>query len=277
VTLGSTLFMPFPDSSQGMELGREVLASNSLVPHYYESILRREPDAGGQAFWESEASRLSSIGADVNETWYAMAMSFYSSPEYAAFKRNDTDYLRDLYNTFFDRAADDAGVAYWAGLMAAGMSREAVLTNFMFSPEFSSFTTALFGPTVTRPEANMVLDFYRGLLARLPDSAGFSYYLGQFRAAQCTGASAVLAQVEGISKAFLASPEYLARNRSDAQYVADLYNAFMRRGADIDGFNYYVGQLASGLATREALRQTFVASPEFSARVAQVMAAGCGR
>jgi hypothetical protein len=160
--------------------------------------------------------------------------------------------------------------------MESGLSREAVLTSFMFSQEFANFTTRYFGAAKS-PTASMVLDFYRGLLARLPDSDGFSYYLGQFRAGQCTGASAVLAQVEGISKAFLASPEYLARNRSDAQYVADLYNAFMRRGADIDGFNYYVGQLASGLATREALRQTFVASPEFSARVAQVIAAGCGR
>jgi ELWxxDGT repeat protein len=250
---------------------------HSLVEHYYESILRREPDSAGKTFWQNEASRVTFIGADLDETWYAMAMSFYSSPEYAGFGRNPTEYVRDLYNTFFNRTADDAGLAYWTGLMAGGMSREAVLTSFMFSPEFANFTTAIFGSTTARPEANMVMDFYRGLLSRLPDSAGFSYYLGKFQGAQCGGASTVVDQVQELTKAFLASPEYVARNRTDDQYVADLYNAFMRRGPDLDGFNYYVAQLGQGLTTREALRQTFVASPEFSARVTQVMAAGCGR
>jgi ELWxxDGT repeat protein len=251
----------------------------SLVSHYYESILRREPDSAGKTFWEGEASRVTSIGADVNETWFAMAMSFYFSPEYAAFNRNSTEYLRDMYNTFFNRPADDAGLAYWNGQMTAGMSREAVLTSFMFSPEFNNFTTAIFGASTAAPEANMVMDFYRGLLSRLPDSAGFSYYDGKFRFAQCSfgvgNPNTVVSVAEEMSKAFLSSPEYMARNRSDAQYVADLYNAFMRRGPDVDGYNLYVGQLRDGQLTREALRQIFVSSQEFSGRVAEVKAVGC--
>jgi ELWxxDGT repeat protein len=288
-----TVWLSFTPSSAGNVIGVATIRTDagtysialsgtgekSLVTHYYESILRRVPDSAGKTFWEGEASRVTSIGANVNETWFAMAMTFYFSPEYTAFNRSQTEYLRDLYNTFFNRPADDAGLAYWSSQMDAGMSREAALTSFMFSQEFSNFTTAVFGTSTVGPEANMVMDFYRGLLSRLPDSAGFSYYDGKFRFAQCSfgvgNPNTVVSVAEEMSKAFLSSTEYLSRNRSDAQYIADLYNAFMRRGPDVDGYNFYVGQLGGGHLTREALRQIFVSSPEFSARVAQVMAAGC--
>ena len=36
-----------------------------------------------------------------------------------------------------------------------------------------------------RKEIDTVMDFYRGLLGRLPDDGGFDFWLGQFRTAQC--------------------------------------------------------------------------------------------
>ncbi|MCM2328971.1 MAG: choice-of-anchor D domain-containing protein, partial [Lysobacter sp.] len=75
----------------------------SLVTHYYRSILRRAPDGGGKAFWESEAARMASLGANVNETWYAMAVFFFTSPEYLGLNRDNNGFVTDLYNTFFNR------------------------------------------------------------------------------------------------------------------------------------------------------------------------------
>src|SRR5437763_1034345 len=46
------------------------VAEKSLVTHYYRSVLRRAPDAGGKAFWEGEASRMQDLGVNVNETWF---------------------------------------------------------------------------------------------------------------------------------------------------------------------------------------------------------------
>ncbi len=250
-------------------------AEKSLVAHYYRSILRRAPDAGGQQFWEQEAARVAGLGANVNEVWYALAMSFYSSGEYLAFGRNPTEYVRDLYTTFFNRTADDAGLAYWTGLLAQGMPREVVLASFMFSGEFSGFAQAIFGNTAARAEVDTVVDFYRGLLSRLPDSPGLDFWLAQFRAAQCQGASAVYAQVEAISSAYAGSPEYAARGRSNSQYIGDLYNAFLRRGGDLEGVAFWIGQLDSGGKTREQVRRDFIASPEFSARVQRIVEQGC--
>jgi glucose/arabinose dehydrogenase len=246
----------------------------SLVMHYYRSILRRAPDAGGKAYWDAEALRLPGLGANVNETWYAMATFFFFSPEYTALGRTDAEFVGDLYATFFNRAADFGGLSFWAGQLAQGMPREVVLVSFMFSPEFQSFTQAIFGNTQARKEVDTVVDFYRGLLSRLPDDGGFASWVGQFRSAQCQGAGAVYATVESISSGFLNSGEYAARNRTNAQFVGDLYNAFLRRGGDLSGVQYWISQLSAG-ATRNGLRQQFIASPEFSSRVNAIIAQGC--
>ncbi len=250
-------------------------AEKSLVAHYYRSALRRAPDAGGKAFWEGEASRMVALGVNVNEAWYSMAGAFYTSAEYLAFARDNTGFVTDLYNTFFNRAPDAGGLAFWKGQLDSGMPREVALASFMFSPEFVNFTQAIFGVTSVRAEINTVVDFYRGLLARLPDNGGFAFWVQQFRTAQCQGASAVTAQTEAISSAFALSPEFSARNRNTSQYVGDLYNAFLRRGGDLPGVQFWINQIATSAQSREQVRQQFVASPEFQGRVAAIIAQGC--
>ena len=248
----------------------------SLVAHYYQSILGRNGEAGGVAFWNGEAIRLNGLGANVNETWFAMAMSFYFSPEYVAFNRTDTGFLTDLYNTFYQRAPDPSGLSYWSAQIAAGMPREVVLVSFMFAPEFGTFTQGLYGTTAARAEVDTVMDLYRGLFARLPDSGGLNYYADQFRVAQCLGwPGAVYSVVESMTTAMLHGAEYLGRGRTDAQFVADLYNAFLRRGGDLGGVLYWISELQTGARTREDVRRAFVASPEFTARVNAILAQGC--
>jgi hypothetical protein len=250
-------------------------AEKSLVTHYYRSILRRAPDSSGKAFWQGEAARVASLGGDVNETWCVMALVFYASSEYAAFGRDDAGFVTDLYNTFFNRAPDADGLAFWTGQIAQGMPRGVVLVSFMFSTEFQNFTRAIFGNTAVRAEINTVVDFYRGILGRLPDDGGFNFWLPQFRAAQCQGGDAVYAQVNNISQQFLGSAEYAQRNRNNAQYVDDMYDTFLRRGGDLQGVQFWIGQLDSGAQSREQLREAFVGSPEFNARVQAIVNQGC--
>ena len=132
---------------------------------------------------------------------------------------------------------------------------------------------ATLGSGSARAEVDVVMDFYRGLLARLPHNGGFNFWVGKFRAAQCQGAAAVIAEVESISSRFAQSGEYLGRARTNAQYIGDLYNAFLRRGGDLGGVLFWIGQL--GTRTREAIRVEFKNSPEFNARVNAIIAQGC--
>jgi hypothetical protein len=59
------------------------------------------------------------------------------------------------------------------------------------------------------------------------------------------------------------------------RHAGDLYNAFLRRGADLAGYRFYVGQLNTGAQARDPIRLGFVQSPEFQARLNAVIAAGC--
>jgi alpha-tubulin suppressor-like RCC1 family protein/predicted thioesterase len=247
----------------------------SLVVHYYGSILNRYPEPSGKTYWNSEAARVQALGADLNEVWYALAMGFFNSVEYIGFGRTDGEFIDDLYRTFLNREPEDAGRDFWLGLIAQGLTREVVLVWFMFSDEFRVFTSSIFGNTAVRKELDAVMDFYRGLLLRLPDGGGFNFWVQRFRAAQCAGPAAVTAEAEAISGEFARGAEYASRNRSNSEYVGDLYNAILRRGGDGPGVQYWIGSIASGALTREQVRQQFVQSPEFQGRVAQIIAAGC--
>jgi hypothetical protein len=133
----------------------------------------------------------------------------------------------------------------------------------------------IFGAGATRPEPNLVNDFYRGLLSRLPETAGFNSYLALMRTAQCSGTQQFRDLSSQIALGFLRSPEYTLRNRTNAQFVEDLYNGILRRGAMADEINYWVNFLNSGTYNREQELNFFATSAEFQLRVQQVIEAGC--
>jgi hypothetical protein len=62
----------------------------------------------------------------------------------------------------------------------AGLSREGVIFWFMFSNGFRTFTQGIFGSTAARPEVDMVMDLFRGILNRFPDTAAFNAFVGRF-------------------------------------------------------------------------------------------------
>ena len=221
---------------------------------------------------------MQALGVDVKEAYRAMATYFFSSAEYASFAASDTRYVTDLYETFFNRAPEATGLAYWTTQLASGLPRNIVLYSFLFSPEFTTYMSGLLGNTASRAEVYAVVDFYRGILNRLPDTAGFSYWLGKLQAAQCSGrnaADAVYATIDAVSSQFIASAEYAGRQRNNTEYVSDLYYAFLRRGGDLSGVDYWVNRLDTGVEDREAMRRDFINSPEFSARISAIIQQGC--
>ena len=257
-----------------VEVG-SLLPDQTLIERYYQAILGRASDPSGLAFWMSEASRARSLSLDTKDVFRVMANVFFTGAEYLSRNRSDAQYITDLYRAFFNRDPDSSAVDYWIQPLTAGLPRSVVLFSFLFSAEFEGAMQSLFGDTATRSEIATVGDFYRGFLNRLPDEAGFAFWLGRFRVAQCTNAAAVRVEVESISSQFLASTEYTNRQRSDRDFVADLYYVFLRRGGDVTGFNYWVDLLNNGVLTRDQLRQEFVKATEFQSRVTQIINQGC--
>ena len=148
-----------------------------------------------------------------------------------------------------------------------------LITSFAYSPEFTSYMTSLFGPDTTRPENNLLNDLYRGFLSRFPDTGGYNSFC-----CRCAPPSARERRQSRdlcyqISLAFIQSAEYTARNRTDEEYVEDLYNAILRRGADLAGYLAWVSTLNT--MSRQQVLQAFTNSAEFQTRVDAVIAAGC--
>ena len=181
---GDAAFQPSTSSaisqviSAGTTCSGNTATNASLVEHYYTAILRRPSDAGGKAFWMSEADRLCALGADPKETFVVMANVFFNTPEYLAFNRDDNGFVTDLYNTFFSRLPDAAGLSYWLGQLAAGMPRNNVMNSFLFSPEFTTTMNAAFPGQTARAETYLVLNLYGGLFRRLADTGGYTYWTG---------------------------------------------------------------------------------------------------
>jgi Domain of unknown function (DUF4214)/Putative Ig domain/Fibronectin type III domain len=253
------------------------LTVQDLIEQDYQALLRRPSDPAGASFWASEAARICALGVDARRTFVVLGNVFLNSPEYASFGRSDADYVTDLYVAFLGRMPDVGGLAYWTGQLGAGLPRNIVLDTFVFSPEFSASMQGLFGNVSSRAEAYAVVDLYGGYFRRLPDDNGFSYWDGRFRTAQCyyQPPVQVLVTMDQVTGQMLRSPEYAGRNRSDSEYVQDLYYAMLQRGGDLAGFNFWVSQLGSNAQTRDQVRVQFLNSPEMQARIAAIAAVGC--
>ena len=253
------------------------VTATSLIDHYYTNILNRAPDDGGKSHWQNEVARMTRLGVNPTEAYIAMASSFYNSEEFLGRSMTDEQYLQNLYLTFLNRAADSTGLDSWKSLMAQGLPRDMVMYGFMFSTEFNNFMVQNVGSTSQRPEVGAVFDYYRGILGRLPEEGGLPYWVNHFRAAQCSSnpTDNVKAAATAIATAFFGSAEYTGITPTPRDYVADLYNAFMRRIAEPGGYNYWIDRLTNGDNTKEQARQAFIDSPEFAGRVQAITAASC--
>jgi len=245
-----------------------------FVTEYYNDILDRAPEPGGAESWTAEIDRIMSLGIDIKEGFIAVGKGFFNSNEYLSMKKSDTDYILDLYRAFLNRTPSQAEINFHLDYMAQGVSRNEVLNNFIFSPEFGAYVEGIFGVSVVGPENILVNDFYRGILSRLPDTVGFNYWLGQMRGAQCAGSAQQIRDLSHqIALGFIQSTEYLGLGRTDGQFLEDLYDAVLRRAAAPWEINYWLTYL--GTATRGQALQGFTDSNEFQIRVTEVIDAGC--
>jgi hypothetical protein len=114
-----------------------------LITHYYVSILERAPDDGGLAYWLGLIADRQAQGLDVKPVFRWMASFFFNSPEYLERNTSDRQFTTHLYWTFFQRAPDDGGFAFWLARLAEGVTRDDVMAGFLYSPEFTAFMEAL--------------------------------------------------------------------------------------------------------------------------------------
>ncbi len=124
---------------------------------------------------------------------------------------------------------------------------------FLDSQEFAALASFL---PPQDPLTAFVTTLYVRILGRGPDLAGLQSFVAQLQQTRT-----VLPTVLN----FLHSPEFLARNTTNTEYVTVLYRVFLDRVPDAAGLAIWVAQLTQGTATRDQLAAQFAASPEFQA------------
>ncbi len=101
---------------------------------------------------------------------------------------------------------------------------------------------------------NFVKGFYVNILNRQADILGLNYWTNKLISHELTASD--------IARGFIFSNEYSINNKSDTQYLNDLYGAFFNRPADTQGFNYWIHAMNTGTSHAEVL-DAFLHSDEF--------------
>jgi hypothetical protein len=121
-----------------------------------------------------------------------------------------------LYEAYFLRIPEVAGLKYWIGARRGGRSLPSVSDFFASSSEFKN----RYG---TLTDAQFVDLVYQNVLGRLPDSAGASFWTGQLSGKRRTRG--------GVMLGFSESPEYIRIKAPEVQVVVLHALLFGRRPA----------------------------------------------
>ncbi len=228
-----------------------------FVSRMYTVALGRDFDNDGLQDWKGQLLEGKRDGAGI-------AQGFIGSPEFKNKTLTDEEYLKLLYNTFFNREPDDGGKADWLGKMAEGTSRENVLVGFVNSDEFANLCNTFGisqgimkegGVPVNSGIVSFVDRIYTKALGRYSERGGLVHWALKIDSREMSAVD--------VAKSFFASEEYGNHNYNNGDFVETLYLTFMGRASDADGKAHWVGILKGGM-TREEVITMFASSQEFS-------------
>ena len=176
------------------------------------------------------------------------------------------------YNELLGRPGDLPGIVYWAKQLAAKtLTGAACISQFVNSPEYNGLNLS---------NEDKVSGLYRTMLDREPDSAGLAYWKGLLD----NGVS-----IDYIVNGFAGAPEFSAvtnsicadylinagsikltqardQNPDITAFVARCYTQVLDRPFDVDGLNYWCGNILYINMTGAVLVDSFVNSDEFRSR-----------
>ena len=110
-----------------------------------------------------------------------------------------------------------------------------------------------------------VRNFYQMALARQPNSSELSSWLSTLQTAYVQGPTQFLTAMQNLGGSIFTSQEYINRNRSDHDYVYDLYKAYLFRDPDASGWSFWEQGCAQN--GRAAVRWGFDWSVEYNIKV----------
>ena len=137
------------------------------------------------------------------------------------------------------------------------------------------------GPAAPAPSPKTIGQFaqlfWLGALDADTTDSDRQYWTDRMTNAQAQGQPQLLSEARVFGRALFLSAEYAALNRSDEDFVNDLYWGYLQRAPDESGYNFWLSVLrndnAQGINGREHLLQAFELSDEYRILV-ESLAAG---
>ena len=126
--------------------------------------------------------------------------------------------------------------------------------------------------SATSTSDQFVQNFLQWGLGRAPNNSESSYWTDILRSAYPKGQTSMLMAMTEFGMTVFESAEYGARNRSNHDYVYDLYKTYLLRDPDTEGWNFWTDRCNT--YGREAVRQGFEESAEFQGIEANLAATG---
>ncbi|SFP88233.1 protein of unknown function [Butyrivibrio proteoclasticus] len=230
----------------------------AFVSRMYTVALSRSYDESGLKDWTSQLKNGTNDGAGI-------AQGFIESTEFVNRNLSNEQYLDVLYHTFFDRDPDEGGYQSWLAQLNNGTSRRFVLAGFVNSEEFTNLCnnygitrgTLDAGSQQTNAQVRAFVErMYVKALGRQGEEDGINSWTqrivsGEWQAAEVAKAG------------FFNSQEYVLKNRTNDEFVEDLYQALFDRPSDEAGKADWLSKLANG-ASREDVMNGFGGSQEFA-------------
>ena len=238
----------------------------AFVNRFYQTIQGREGEEEGLDFWTNNLLKGNFTGADV-------AKEFVLSDEFKGKNHTNREFLNIMYQAFFGRAADSEGFDFWVDNLHAGCSKEYVVACFVDSEEFTGICNS-YGITrgdldknegqpagpISYPPLKMNSDnvndaqlsayvekLYTTILDRPSEAEGCEYWKKAIK----EGKGADAGTAAGF---FFKSTEYRNKNKSDEEFLIDVYEMFFGRDpratGDYEGYNYWLKELKEGNISR---------------------------
>lgn len=229
----------------------------SFVTRMYTVVLKRNPDEGGLNDWVNGLKSGKMDGA-------SLARGFICSNEFVGKNLSNEEFVKVLYETFFNRQPDSEGKATWMSALEKGEPRTKVLAGFVNSVEFGNLcdTYGIARGTMEEDGSNVynegvrnfVLRNYTKALGRNGETNGVEDWCYQINKGKMSALD--------VAMSFFHSREFLNKNMNNNDYVECLYETFLGRASDAQGKADWVRQLNSG-KSRDEVMKGFAYSREF--------------
>lgn len=225
----------------------------AFIERFYQNILGRTADSGGMSNW---------LDVIQNQSAAQVAMGFLNSQEFINLNLTNEEFLDIMYQTMFNRVADDGGKNDWLNKMNNGRTKQSVMFGFFQSQEFKNLTDS-FGvtqildsdrPSLSGVEA-YVDRFYSLVLKRNYDESGFNDWVSQL--------TNQTKEPTEIASGFLFSPEYINQNEDNNTFLETCYQAFFGRASDAGGKADWLDKINNQGYTRQQVFEGFIGSQEF--------------